>query len=103
METTNTVRAFKVSEDDRFTTYSVLVAHAGRADRTGVKVHRAALLVWKTGEVTIEHTNCSGRLKGAAITDGRSFGATTCKGCTLSAEDVERFDAGSVLVSLGKR
>lgn len=104
METTNTVRAFKVSENDRFTTYSILVAHAGRTDRTGGKVHRAGLLVWKdTGKITISNANCSGSLKGSPITDGRGFGATTCKSCSLSVENVARFDAGSVLIDLGSR
>lgn len=93
---TTRVRAIKYSDDDKATTYLVPVAHAGRNDRTGAKVHLSQLTIWKaSGNVTLGATNCSnnGALRGSLITGDYSFAKVSCKKCGASVEVGEAREA----------
>lgn len=82
--------------------YVVMVAHAGRRDRTGGKVHVATLTVWASGNVTIGATHCSNRgdLRGQVVTD-RDFAAVSCKRCGASHDAAERRNAAAIDLAIG--
>lgn len=82
---------------DRFESFYVLMARAGRTDRTGAKVHRGTVTHWKqadnpahVGNVTTGSTCCSanGHLRGSVIYDDRRAVAAgiTCLKCGINPE-----------------
>lgn len=103
--TTERARAIKYSDDDEKTTYLVMVAHAGRSDRTGAKVHMASMTVWKkSGNVSVGATHCSGngQLRGSLITGDYSFAKVSCKKCGASVEAGERREAKAEYVEVAR-
>lgn len=87
--------------DDIDAMFLVMVAHAGRADRTGAKVHMATATRWANGKVSIHSTDCSnnGQLRGSVV-PGRDFSAVTCKKCGAGTDEAERRNAKAIDINI---
>lgn len=102
---TQTIRAIKLTENSRYTSYSVMAAHAGRRDRTGGKVHMASITIWHaSGRVNLDPCACSanGRLKGTLVAgnDDQGFGRVTCRNCGTGEAAAAHRNAASELIEV---
>ena len=104
-KTVSTIKAIPYSTRDEYSDYLVMVAHAGRRDRTGGRVHLATLTVWKSGNVTIGATTCSnnGSLRGSLITGdhAQDFGRVSCQKCGAAPEHAAARNAKAIDLAIG--
>jgi hypothetical protein len=86
---------------DMLASHTVMVAHAGRSQRTGSKVHLATMITWASGKKTVGAAHCSanGHLRGQLVTD-RDFTAVSCKKCGASVEAAERRNAKAITMEV---